>query len=288
VIARSALNLMDRVSFAHRQYPVLKTHFVNTLLTFTTAFITTFIFVGWIGIQKSVLNYENFVMAVLLHTISMSISFAFRKIKVSHVSIISKSADIFIPLLLFLISIQKVDPSHLFQFITGLIVLPLLLRKETLNGFLSRPGFFLTFFLVLQSVVLEFAHFQKATTLNSFFIQVTGILFWRSLFGFAVLIYSQKSQPSATASMGFPALLKDPFLLSRSILMLINYATFVLALSGDYKGIVWAMLNSTGLISIFFANHFLKEKMAKSEVYAFSMIVLASIGFYVLGGHFGK
>jgi hypothetical protein len=285
VLSRSSLSLIDRVTFAHKGYPLLKTHFLNTAITFSLSSIGTFFLTGTHGILDAMLSMENLLLATLMHAISMSISFAFKQMNVSDVSIITKSADIFIPLALVSIAIENVDSSHYFQLLTGLIILPLLFRKKTFLSFISLPGALVVLFICLQSLALELFDFQKATNFETFAVQVTGILFWRSVLGTAALFFAKK-KPGAeeTIRISTMDLLKDPFLISRPILMLINYASFVLAIAGDHKGLVWAVLNSTGLVSIFLAHRLLKEKMGRPELVTFSMIIAASSIYYTTGG----
>jgi hypothetical protein len=271
VLARSSLNVLDRKIFSHRKSCLIQTHFLNTLLTAAIALPLTLALFGTQLLTPQLLSVATVSAAFTMHVVSFVFSGTFKVSNVRTVALFTKLADLFIPLSLFMASRFTHTSTLFMQFLTGVLVIPLLLKNRNqghLNGWLVT----LIVALTVQALVMAtIGAGNSGESISHFCNYLTAIFLWRTVFALVPMIaVLRRSKINFVDGFAFD-------LAARALLMIVNYACFFLAVHSPDASLAWALFNSTGLFSLVFAKIAICEAPDRFELTTFIAIASASL-----------
>lgn len=274
-ILRSLLNIIDRKSFGLNRDKVLPTLIINNLYP-----LLILLFIGIVGGQiGSALVYLTdtslIVMGLLFQLTAYAFSLSFRHMKVQEVILVSKMADLFIPLILWLL-LNAFNPfAYAGTVFTTLICIPLVVsHHQNRKDFLIPALMTLTFNSLqggfskwLLPVTDRYAEDLVPITLV--------IIFWRLIFSLLLHFSTRLSRNKDSNAIFLNDFRFKPLQLLRSIITLAVQMSFVTAIYlAKNNFLIWPILNSTILFSIIFSGMLLKEKVELKYYLVTSVIIL--------------
>lgn len=270
--SRAGLNVVDRKQFRQeRVCPLAIAYWNNLLPVLLICPLMTFspVLGGWFS---DLLSFEIFLLSLLIQFVAYGFSFAFKNLRVIDIAILTKSADITVPLMLVIAGVYSV--SLRFFLLLPLILLIFILSSGIENLKKSyQSSIFLVSTLTAQGVYAYFTVFN-ATFDREFWGLLSiafSVLVWRLIFSILFLLGEQRISnvfifPRQYLSfMGFYL---------RGILAAVTQVSFVFAITSNNLLIVWPILNATGILAAIFAYLFLREKLSLID---FFFILLASL-----------
>ena len=278
-LSRAGLNVVDRGQYKHKPSCSLALGYWNNLLP-TFLMLPVIIFNpacnDWF---KYLLSIELFFMAVLIQGVAYSFSFAFKCLRVTDIAVLSKAADVTVPIVLALLGFYSI--SYI-PFLLLLTILALFILSTGVDVFRKtyKSAIFLILMLTTQGVYTYFfgrseSHDRDFWGLLS---AAFSILAWRLIFSSILLVYGR----GFSWIYVFP---KEHLSCSgfyfRGLLTLLTQVTFIFATTANNLMVVWPILNATGFLGAAFAYLFLGEKLSSKD---FLLIVLSFLisGFLVI------
>ena len=264
---RSALNVIDRKQFYINKDDIWKKSFWNN--TFPILLIFPFIFISdnLKKLSEIIFLNELLIFSCMSQIVAYYFSYALRKYRVSEVAIISKYADITVPICLyFLGSYLRFECFILVLFFFILwICLGCFFKNINLNIF-SLISFCLVISLTIQAVSGYLMYFEKYKnpSINEITIFSIATLFWRLFFSLVVNFCLSRNL--------FKFILNKPsnfdlLTLMRASLTIATQFSLLFVMANPNFLIAWPILNSTSLISPIFAYLFLNERIRKTEIF---------------------
>ncbi len=270
--SRAGLNVVDRKQFRQeRVCPLVIAYWNNLLpvLLLCPLIAVSPVLGGWFS---DLLSFEIFLLSLLIQFVAYGFSFAFKKLRVIDIAILTKSADITVPLMLVIAGVYSVTLS--FFLLLPLILLIFILSSGIENLKKSyQSSIFLVSMLTAQGVYAYFAEFNAAFDREfwSLLSIAFSVLVWRLIFSILFLLGEQRISnvvifPRQYLSfMGFYL---------RGFLAAVTQVSFVFAITSNNLWIVWPILNATGILGAIFAYLFLRERLGLID---FFFILLASL-----------
>jgi len=275
-ISRAGLNIVDRHQFKNVATCPIIVGYWNSFLPVVLIFPLMLFSPAIPYFVEDVIAINVVFLALLIQLVSYSFGYAFSLLRVTDVAIISKSADITVPIFLSFFGLYSL---HL-----GVIwVLPLLIFIFILSAGVKvakRAGLAslaLVVILSIQGIYSYFIGFNSSLNkgfwgLLSF---ATSVLLWRFIFSFLVMAY----RGGFLTAIKFP---RDTFSVRgfciRGLLTVITQVTFLLAISANQLMLVWPILNTTGFTGAIFAYLFLGESLRpKDFVFIFLTFLLTGL-----------
>lgn len=275
---RGIISVLDRKLFGHKKTSIALTNLVNNLLAFLLCTLLALFFTDTDHLLAQALQWKIMVFALLLQGGALAFSWAFRHMRVHHVIIASKSADLLIPFALLLATQSWETENSLFSFATFVACLPILYHHRR-SGHLHWPATSLiALILTLQGGLSPFLVQQDGASLAGWISYTTGLIFWRliwmTLFSLPKLRLLHGDQAKADP-LWHPSALGLTTL--RSILTIGAQVFLVLSVGIGIKALAWPILNATGLISVVISSWLLKEKPGRVEILALLAIFALSL-----------
>lgn len=275
--SRAGLNVVDRRQYQKEKACPLVIGYWNNLLPVFLMLPIVLSTLDFNDCLKDLLNIDLVLMSILIQCVAYSFSFAFKHLRVTDVAVLSKAADVTVPIALAFLGFYSI--SYLlflflsiilisFFFSTGLDVFRKTYKSSiVLVLMLTTQGVFAYFFGLNSSHNREFLSLLSAAF---------SVLVWRFVFSSIFLIYGR----------GLPWIYFFPkeFLTNggfyfRGFLTLLTQVTFIFAITANNLMIVWPILNATGFLGAVFAYLFLGEKLRTKDLLfiSFSFLISALI-----------
>lgn len=274
-ILRSMLNIIDRKSFGLQRDKILPTLIINNLYPLVLLLVVALLGKQLTEVGAYLFSGDLLLMGLLFQVTAYGFSLSFKHMKVQEVVLVSKLADVIIPLLIFLLMGSFNMVAYLGTLLTTAICLPLVWSTHRQNRDFLFPAL-LT--LVANSLQGGFSRVLLPVTdnyLNDLVPITLVIIFWRLvfslLFHFIPIIWKR----SDAINIHFADFRFRPLQLLRSVITLLVQMSFVTAiyLAKD-NFLIWPILNSTILFSIVFSGTLLKERVESRYYLVTAMILL--------------
>lgn len=274
-ILRSMLNIIDRKSFGLQRDKILPTLIINNLYPLLMLFVVA----AWAKELTEVVSYlfNSYLLltGLLFQVTAYGFSLSFRHMKVQEVVVVSKLADVIIPLLIFLLMGSFNLIGYLGTLMTTAICFPLVRSSHRQNRDFLFPALFT---LVAVSLQGGFSRILLPVTDNYLrdLVPITlVIIFWRLFFSLLIHFIPMVWKRSGSFDIDFTDFRFRPLQLLRSVITLLVQVSFVTAiyLAKD-NFLIWPILNSTILFSIVFSGIMLKERVEPRYYLVTALILL--------------
>ena len=274
-ILRSLLNIIDRKSFGLNRDKVLPTLIINNLYP-----LLLLLFIGIVcGQIESVLVYfwdhSLIVMGLLFQLTAYAFSLSFRHMKVQEVILVSKMADLFIPLILWLLLDAFNTIAYTGTVFTTLICIPLVVSRDQNRKHFLIPALMTLVFNSLQGGFSKWLLPVTDRYVEDLIPITLVIIFWRLMFSLLLHFSTSLSGNMVESVIHLNDFRFKPLQLLRSIITLAVQMSFVTAIYlANNNFLIWPILNSTILFSIIFSGMMLKEKVELRYYIVTSVIIL--------------
>ena len=274
--SRAGLNVVDRQQFQKgRSCPLIIGYWNNFLPVLLVLPIIIFSPASSYCMDD-LLTLGIVFLSVLIQFVAYAFSFAFRKLRVTDIAVLSKSADITVPLVLSISGFYSVSYGF---FLLLPIILIIFISSAGIGNFKKayQSSIVLVFILTAQGVYAYFADFNASFNRDFWrLISVTfSVLVWRFLFSGLLLLHAQRISNiyifprQSLSSMGFYL---------RGFLTALTQVSFVFAITANNLMIVWPILNAPGFLGALFAYLFLGEKLKPIDFfYIFSAFLITGL-----------
>lgn len=263
-ISRAGLNVVDRRQFQdNRTCPALIGYWNNYLPVCLIAPLVILSPASRIFI-KILFSLEIIFLSLLIQCVAYSFSFAFKSFRVTDMAVLTKIADMTVPLVLLLFGFRLI-PFELFVLLPAIITLFIFCAGRSVVIKSRKAILVLVSALTIQGTYSFFVGINSIIgssiwdLLSASFV----VLLWRLIFSGALVVY--KGQISAIYKFPMSVISYKRFCF-RGILTLITQISFVFAIESNNLMSVWPILNATGLFGAVFAYLFLSEKLAVKDL----------------------
>lgn len=275
-VSRAGLNVVDRYQFKNVATCPIVMGYWNSLLPVVFIFPLMLFSPATSYFMEDVISMNVVFLALLIQLVAYSFGYTFRFLRVTDVAIISKSADITVPIFLSFFGFYSLHlgvfwilPPIIFIYILSAgikVAVRAGLASLALVTILSIQGIY-SYFIGLNSSLN-----QGIWGLLSF---ASSVILWRCIFSFLVLTYAE----GFLASIQFPRYhFSVRGFCVRGLLTVITQVTFLLAICANQLMLVWPILNTTGLTGAIFAYLFLGEDLRpKDFVFIFLTFLLTGL-----------
>ena len=255
--------MRDRLQFGLKQLPVQVTNIVNNLLALTLIAIVTVTLGKETNLVHYLLSWKVIVFALTLQVTASCFSYAFRNMRVNQVILATKSSDFFIPFALLTVTSIWSWENSVFSFLTALICFPFLYKEKNKSSFPWLPSLAVCGSLIIQASVAPFTVDTGAFNQWEWLPYTTGLILWRFIFSLFIgrpdpIFIFRQLRKHADKQHIFP-------LFSRAALTIAAQGFLILSLSQNQQTLAWPILNSTGLVSLFFSGLIIKEKVSRND-----------------------
>jgi uncharacterized membrane protein len=175
---------------------------------------------------------------------------------VRYVVLISKFADLLIPICAFIQSRQILEGSSL-SILSLLAYIPMIYSGASSGGIKYKLAGMIALTIVAQSLVNRLLPPIGVDTAGDFSAYIACILFWRVIFGIILLIPQIRAKQSGEVP--------HRTLVARALLAYLSQASFFLAILNAKSVYAWPIINATPLLTTVCSHLFLGEKANKAE-----------------------
>ena len=283
--SRAGLNVCDRKVFRNDEVCPLVIGYWNNLLPI---FITLPIIICTPTLNycyADLLSFEIILLAAIIQCVSYSFSFAFKFLRVTDVAVLSKVADITVPLALVMTGFYVISYSF-FMLLPAILAVFIFSAGVGVVKRAYKSVIVLILFLTVQGLYIFFIGYSTHNHKGLWGLMSVAfsLLFWRFVFSALPLVYGKK----ITNIYFFPKeFLTNRGFYLRGSLTVVAQVTFILAATGKNSMIVWPILNATGFLGAVFAYVFLGEKL-KVVDYLFLSFAFFITGLAVLFQNYGN
>ena len=280
VLTRAILNVCDRQIFKQENVDFLKSIVYNAVFPFVVSLVISLCFCkSWSSMYSLIVQPGIFFSALGAQLAAYLFSLGFKSMTVKSVAVTAKTADFFIPLIIFAMTNRFQYSEYVFACLSTLIFLPLL-RGQTHSFTL---GIAIVLILLLQVMVNTYFHMNSfADTWPKFLAMMTSILFWRILFTLPPLLFKKiktmKNNPIEKKRVPYH------LLALRALLAFVSQSAFFYSITGVSTHIAWPILNSTTLVACYTAHLLLGEQIGKTEVKVLGSFICLSIIYLFIQG----
>ncbi|WP_257461904.1 hypothetical protein [Archangium lipolyticum] len=276
VLFRSANSVFDRLSFGLRNQSITLINFLNNFVPFLLLLAGGAVLGKQEGLAAALGDVRLIFFALSVQAVGYAFSYGFRHLTVAQVNIASRVGDILIPFSILLCGGVVGWRDYLFAAALSGCSLVLGQGGGSSRKLLLVPGLWIALALIVQSLCGEL-FFQGQGAVGTDLGTVTALMFWRSMLCLLLLPLGFRTHPPASmlavvldARMQLHALFRALFTVAAQV-------TFMLALAGGHRVVVWPILNSSTLVSVGLAGLFLKERPARREMVTVAAIICLSL-----------
>lgn len=280
-ISRAGLNVVDRRQFLNTSICPINISYWNNFLPVVLMAPLVLFSPAAEFVSADLISIYVVLLALLIQLVAYSFGYAFRALRVTDIAILSKSADITVPVSLSFMGIYSIHSGVIW-------VLPAILLIFVLSAGIhaakrsSWASVGLVAVLSAQGIYSYFFGFNSPLDgglwrLLSF---AFAVLIWRFIFSFLILIHKE----GFTRAFKFPSeILTLGGFYARGFLTAITQIAFLFAISANQLMIVWPILNTTGFMGAVFAYLFLGEKLyARDLLFIFLTFLFTALVMYLL------
>ena len=263
--SRAGLNVVDRKQFRQEiACPLVIGYWNNLLPVFLIAPII-FFSPAFSYCLDDLFSLDIVILSILIQLVAYAFSFVFKKLRVTDVAVLSKAADITVPLVLAITGFYSVSYGI---FLLLPIISIVFICSAGIDSIKKsyQSSIVLVLMLTAQGLYAYFAdlnmRFDKEIwgLLSATF----SMLIWRFIFSGLLLLHMRKK----SYIFNFPtqSLSSTGFYL-RGFLTVLTQVSFIFAISANNLMLVWPILNTTGFLGAVFAYFFLGEKLKKFDLF---------------------
>ena len=262
--SRAGLNVVDRKQFYQEEVCPLVIGYWNNLLPIFLTFPIIFLSPSSNYYLDDIYSLEIIFLASLIQCVAYSFSFAFKKLRVTDIAVLTKAADITVPLSLVLLGFYLVTYSF-FLLLPMILVIFIYSAGANVAKKTYKSSLVLVLTLTAQGVFSYFAGFTVYFD-RSFWGLLSiafAVLVWRFIFSSVLMLYQQR----ISCLYYFPKqyLTKTRFYF-RGFLAVVTQVTFIFAITANNLLVIWPILNATGFLGAVFAYFFLGEKLSPRDI----------------------
>lgn len=281
--SRAGLNVVDRRQYQQEKSCPLLVGYWNNLLPVLLILPLIFFTPAFDNFLDDFLAVDLVFMSILIQCVAYSFSFAFKHLRVTDVAVLSKAADVTVPIALAFLGFYAMSYMP-FLFLSTILVLFIFSTGFDVFKKAYKSAIVLVLMLTTQGVYAYF--FGLNASLNKGFWSLLSaafsVLAWRFIFSGFFLIYRRNFALVCFFPKEF--LSRSEFYF-RGFLTLLTQVTFIYAITAKNLMIVWPILNATGFLGAVFAYLFLGEKFRPKDVFFISFSFLISGLIVVIFNH---
>ena len=281
--SRAGLNVVDRRQYQQGKSCPLLVGYWNNLLPVLLMFPVIVSTPAIDNCLEDFLSVDLVFMSILIQCVAYSFSFAFKHLRVTDMAVLSKAADVTVPIALAFLGFYSISYVFFLLFST---ILVLFIFSTGVDVFKKayKSATVLVLMFTIQGVYAYF--FGLNASLDKGFWGLLSaafsVLAWRFIFSGVFLIYRRNLSWVCFFPKEF--LSRSEFYF-RGFLTLLTQVTFIFAITAKNLMIVWPILNATGFLGAVFAYLFLGEKFRPKDVLYISLSFLISSLIVVLFNH---
>lgn len=268
--SRAGLNVVDRKQFRQdKACPLVIGYWNNLLPVFLLLPINFFTPVSNYYLND-LFSLEIIFLAALFQCVAYSFSYAFKDLRVTDIAVLTKAADITVPLALVLMGIYLIT-YKVFLLLPAILIIFIYSAGVNVVKKAYKSSFILVLALTAQGVYACFAEFTVYFDRDFWGLLSVAftVLVWRFIFAGALMIYGQ----CIPQLFYFPRqFLTGSGFYFRGFLTVVTQVTFIFAITANNLLVIWPILNTTGFLGALFAYFFLGEKFSPRD---FLFILLA-------------
>ncbi len=262
-ISRAGLNVVDRRQFNNASTCPIIVSYWNSFLPAVLIFPLILISPAVSYFVEDIFAISVAFLALLIQLVAYSFGYAFRLLRVTDIAILSKSADITVPIFLSIAGFYSLHAGVIWMLpaIFFIFIFSAGIKVAKSAGWASLA---LVTILSIQGIYSYFIAFNSSLNkgLWSLLSLSFSVLLWRFIFSFLIMIYKEGFHKA----IEFP---RNIFSLRvfyvRGLLTVITQVTFLLAISANELMLVWPILNTTGFTGAIFAYLFLGERLRPKD-----------------------
>ncbi|MFL2079811.1 hypothetical protein [Marinilactibacillus psychrotolerans] len=262
--SRGIISVIDRYQIGIKKNTVMEVNLYNNLYTILLIFIFSFYF----PIGPLFMDYKIYIYSFIVQFVAMGYSYLFKKMTIFESAIAAKTADIFIPLAVFLSTGVFETSTYVISILTTLMVF-LWLKNSSKDHKKYLFGISIIVpLLVIQSYLspILVSEYKGDISLVIGFTMVT--LYIRFIISFVLFLFSNRfTESDMNISLkGFP------LYMGRGFLTILAQLTFVIVTASNSASLGWIFLNMTSFYGIIFSSFLLNEKILKKDFLFISAI----------------
>jgi EamA-like transporter family len=273
--SRAGLNVVDRSQFKKEKICPFVIGYWNNLLPIFLLFPIVLCTPAANYFTDDIISLPIIYLSILIQVVGYSFSYAFKTLRVTDIAVLSKSADITVPIILAITGYSLISVGFILLLPAVLIAFVLSAGMDVLKKSFQSSAV-LVLALTIQGVFAYLIALDESLHRNSWGLLSTAfsVLIWRFIFSGVLLLY--KNSPSSTIIFPKRQLSYGGFYL-RGFLTTVTQVSFVFAISSNELSVVWPILNTTGLIGAIFAYLFLGERFSRSDFLFVSFAFLITV-----------
>jgi hypothetical protein len=280
-LSRAGLNVVDRKQFQNEKICPLVIGYWNNFLPIILLLPAVFIAPNNTYFLRDIFSIEIVIFAILIQCVAFSFSYSFRVLRVTDIGILSKVADITVPISIAAFG-YYLNSLSLFLFLPALLLIFVLSAGLNVVKKFYKSSTALVLALTAQGIYAFF--WGSDLYIDREFWGLLSIAFsilvWRFTFSGLLLIHRGRF-----SFVLFPSkeLLFNLGFYLRGFLTALTQVTFILAISTNNLMIVWPILNTTSFAGTVMAYVFLGEKLFPRDVlYAITAMSLSGLILLIL------
>jgi hypothetical protein len=277
--SRAGLNVVDRKQYQQGKSCPLLVGFWNNLLPALLLFPIIVFTPALDNCLKNLLTVDLVFMSILTQCVAYSFSFGFNYLRVTDMAVLSKAADVTVPIALAFLGFYSTSYVP-FLFLLMILVLFIFSTGFDVLKKAYKSAVVLVLMLTTQGVYAYFFGLNISLDRGFWSLLSAGfsVLVWRFIFSGVFLIYRRNLSRVCIFPKEFLSCSEFYF---RGFLTLLTQVTFIFAITAKNLMIVWPILNATGFFGAVFAYIFLGEKFRPKDglFISFSFLISGLIFF---------
>lgn len=272
--SRAGLNVVDRRQFQKEVICPLVVGYWNNLLPVFLMLPFIIFTAAFNNCRDNLLSLELIFMSILIQFVAYSFSYAFKYLRVTDVAVLSRTADITVPLTLVLLGFYSI-PSPFFLFLPAILALFIFSTGTVALKKAYKAAIALVLMLTAQGVYAYFLGFNTfhGKDFWSLLAASFSVLTWRFIFSGTFLIWRRGFNRAYYFPKEF--LSRSGFYL-RGFLTMLTQVTFIFAITASDLMVILSILNATGFMGAVLAYLFLGEKLSPRDFLFISIAFLIS------------
>jgi hypothetical protein len=263
-LLRGFISVIDRYQFGMRGHSINSTNLHNNLMALALALLTVLLSGQAPQLQTLIIDPRVIVFGLLLQITAHAFSLGFKQMRVAGLTVYAKTADLLIPVAIFVLFQHWSWSEFGFAFATFVACLPALRLNH--SGFSFGTVALIVVVLVVQGGLSPW-YMSEVAHDHSLWVPFTAaLIFWRLVF---CMFVSRGGLFTGHCDRSYISMVAV-----RSLLSLGAQMFLVFCLSFNRPVLAWPILNATGLISVFVSSAILRERASRSELISVILITL--------------
>lgn len=283
-ISRIALNIFDRHFLRTNNIDFLLTILLNSLFPLFFSIINCVFFRNFDSSILNLLTKPGIIFSGIgAQFAAYAVSKSLREMNIRNVMLSGKICDLFIPIIVFLLTHKFCLQDYFFISLTTLSFFPIALTTFRNGSLYKKASYILMISLVFQALINSYFEVPTYTqTWRDFSKFMVGVLAWRTILMIIVIGIRYIKHPIVNFQTLNVRDLEGLFL--RGSLAFLSQSAFFFSITRDMSFIAWPILNAVPLLNCYAAHYFLKEKTGISEVTTTFFLVITFCSYLLIKG----